>query len=187
VPACCGARSLRHWSSAPGWPSATPALRSSSASPQHSRRCAQLLIYGIYTAASGVLLSDEVPNAHEPARGEADKTAVAGGSEAEALSGGTRADASQHTASAPGPAEHAHAGSGQGMGQPLLARGEAAYLCGLAALEVYCSAVHPLVLAKRLPFLPLLLTSVYCAAGMAWAWWRLARPYLRPPLRAKAE
>ncbi len=128
-----------------------------------------------------------MPAADEPARGEADKAAAAGGNEAEALSGGTRADAPQHAASAPGPAEHAHAGSGRGVGQPLLARGEAAYLCGLAALEVYCAAVHPLVLAKRLPFLPLLLTSAYCAAGMAWAWWRLARPYLRPSRRAKAE
>ena len=48
---------------------------------------------------------------------------------------------------------------------------EACYLYGLLVLEFYCSALHPFTaLAVKLPFLPLMLTSVYCAVGVAWAW-----------------
>ena len=43
---------------------------------------------------------------------------------------------------------------------------EAAYLAGFAPLEAFCAALHPALLAPRLPFLPLLCTSVYCALGV---------------------
>lgn len=44
------------------------------------------------------------------------------------------------------------------------------YLAGLAFVEVYGTWIHPLVLSERLPFLPLMLVSTYCAAGMVWIW-----------------
>lgn len=54
---------------------------------------------------------------------------------------------------------------------PIVEWYEACYLYGLVLLEFYCSAIHPLtVLAVKLPFLPLMLTSVYCAVGVVWAW-----------------
>ena len=54
---------------------------------------------------------------------------------------------------------------------PIVECYEAWYLYGLVFLEFYCSAVHPFtVLAVKLPFLPLMLTSVYCAVGVMWAW-----------------
>ena len=43
---------------------------------------------------------------------------------------------------------------------------EAAYLAGFAPLEAFCAALHPALIAPRLPFLPLLCTSVYCALGV---------------------
>jgi alpha-1,3-glucosyltransferase len=54
---------------------------------------------------------------------------------------------------------------------PLVAPYEAMYLCGLAGLEFYNCVVHRLTpMASTLPFLPLLLTSVYCAVGVVWSW-----------------
>ncbi|KAJ7393086.1 hypothetical protein OS493_008384 [Desmophyllum pertusum] len=49
---------------------------------------------------------------------------------------------------------------------PIVEWYEACYLYGLVFLEFYCSVIHPFtVLAVKLPFLPLMLTSVYCAVG----------------------
>ena len=54
---------------------------------------------------------------------------------------------------------------------PIVEWYEACYLYGLVFLEFYCSVIHPFtVLAAKLPFLPLMLTSVYCAVGVVWAW-----------------
>lgn len=62
----------------------------------------------------------------------------------------------------------------------LLPRAEVAYLWGLLPLELYCSVLHSAALGRQLPFLPLMLTSVYCALGVAWAWLQLAAAQLRP-------
>lgn len=54
---------------------------------------------------------------------------------------------------------------------PIVEWYEAWYLYGLVFLEFYCGAIHPFTaLAVKLPFLPLMLTSVYCTIGVVWAW-----------------
>ena len=47
---------------------------------------------------------------------------------------------------------------------------ESAYLAGLVLLKLFVSVVHPAVIAPRLPFLPLMATSVYCGAGLVGLW-----------------
>ena len=135
----------------------------------------QVLIYGIYTCACWSLLSDELP--------------AEGGAAADAHAAKQAAHDGPLSASInprPGPAAP-HGGTLRSANhERLLARREAAYLAGLPALEAFGAVVHPLLM-PRLPFLPLLLTSMYCAVGMAWAWWRMARHYLAEAPRTKAE
>ncbi|XP_070033114.1 dolichyl pyrophosphate Glc1Man9GlcNAc2 alpha-1,3-glucosyltransferase isoform X1 [Nicotiana tomentosiformis] len=48
------------------------------------------------------------------------------------------------------------------------------YLLGLLAVEIYGQLVHPILFTERLPFLPLMLISIYCAFGMMYSWiWQL--------------
>ncbi|CAB3998466.1 probable dolichyl pyrophosphate Glc1Man9 c2 alpha-1,3-glucosyltransferase isoform X2 [Paramuricea clavata] len=55
--------------------------------------------------------------------------------------------------------------------QPLLRWYENVYLSGLVVLEIYNLFIHnALGFAMKFPFLPLLLTSVYCAVGILWSW-----------------
>ncbi|XP_075448735.1 dolichyl pyrophosphate Glc1Man9GlcNAc2 alpha-1,3-glucosyltransferase isoform X3 [Ascaphus truei] len=57
---------------------------------------------------------------------------------------------------------------------PLLNWLETLYLYGLVPLEIFCEIAYPLTpWLERLPFIPLLLTSVYCALGVGYAWLRL--------------
>jgi len=54
---------------------------------------------------------------------------------------------------------------------PLLNIPEAIYIIGLLPLEIYCQGLHRLLgLDRLLPFLPLMLTSVYCAVGVSYVW-----------------
>uniref|UniRef100_UPI003AB00823 dolichyl pyrophosphate Glc1Man9GlcNAc2 alpha-1,3-glucosyltransferase isoform X10 n=1 Tax=Centroberyx gerrardi TaxID=166262 RepID=UPI003AB00823 len=66
--------------------------------------------------------------------------------------------------------------------KPLLHPLEAVYLLGLVPLAIACEIVFPLSpWQQTLPFLPLLATSVYCAAGVCHAFVRLYVSMLREP------
>ncbi|XP_028790961.1 probable dolichyl pyrophosphate Glc1Man9GlcNAc2 alpha-1,3-glucosyltransferase [Neltuma alba] len=48
------------------------------------------------------------------------------------------------------------------------------YLVGLVIVEIWGQFLHPLVLGDKLPFLPLMLVSIYCAFGIIYSWiWQL--------------
>ncbi|XP_068627629.1 dolichyl pyrophosphate Glc1Man9GlcNAc2 alpha-1,3-glucosyltransferase [Battus philenor] len=54
---------------------------------------------------------------------------------------------------------------------PMLGRIESLYLYGLLVIFIYENVFHiALGLDKRLPFLPLMITSVYCAVGVLYFW-----------------
>lgn len=74
--------------------------------------------------------------------------------------------------------------------KPLLNWLETIYLIHLVPLEIFCEFVFPLTPWKlRFPFVPLLLTSVYCAVGIMYAWLKLYISVLseRTSARQKAE
>lgn len=61
---------------------------------------------------------------------------------------------------------------------------EAAYLWGIVPLELYCLIGHRLIFGtSRLPFLPLLLTSVYCSGGVVYCWGRMMWRYCKEVLQ----
>uniref|UniRef100_A0A8B9KLR1 Alpha-1,3-glucosyltransferase n=1 Tax=Astyanax mexicanus TaxID=7994 RepID=A0A8B9KLR1_ASTMX len=65
---------------------------------------------------------------------------------------------------------------------PLLNSVEVAYLLGLVPLELICEFVYPLTSWQHtLPFIPLLLTSVYCALGVLYSFIRLYLSVLAAP------
>ncbi len=53
-----------------------------------------------------------------------------------------------------------------------------AYLLGITAVEVYCAVLHGVLLQDRLPFLPLMLRSVYASLGVAAIWSKWTAAYL---------
>lgn len=54
---------------------------------------------------------------------------------------------------------------------PLLSTLESLYIVGLAPLFIYENFIH-FALIKTLPYLPLLLTSVYCSVGVIYSWFK---------------
>eukprot|EP00775_Hariotina_reticulata_P003940 gene3940-4194_t len=54
-----------------------------------------------------------------------------------------------------------------------------AYLGGLVALELYCTLGHSMLFGQHLPFVPLMLTSVYCALAFTWSWVWLAMWFMQ--------
>lgn len=63
---------------------------------------------------------------------------------------------------------------------PLLRPLESAYLLGLVVVAIACEVVFPLSpWQQRLPFLPLLATSVYCSVGVCYSFLRLYASLLR--------
>jgi len=63
-----------------------------------------------------------------------------------------------------------------------LSRLERMYLMGLIVVEIYGEVIHKSnilwSLGNRLPFLPLMMTSVYCSVGVVWVWWKLMVKFL---------
>ncbi|KAL5560624.1 hypothetical protein UlMin_036835 [Ulmus minor] len=51
---------------------------------------------------------------------------------------------------------------------------EKSYLVGIIIVELWGQFLHPLLLGNKLPFLPLMLISIYCALGVIYSWiWQL--------------
>nr|XP_027798536.1 probable dolichyl pyrophosphate Glc1Man9GlcNAc2 alpha-1,3-glucosyltransferase isoform X2 [Marmota flaviventris] len=72
--------------------------------------------------------------------------------------------------------------------KPLFNWMETFYLLGLGPLEVCCEFVFPFTSWKlKYPFIPLLLTSVYCAVGITYAWFRLYVSVLTGPPVSKTK
>lgn len=48
------------------------------------------------------------------------------------------------------------------------------YLVGLLVVEIWGQFLHPKIFGDRLPFLPLMMISIYCGLGMVYSWiWQL--------------
>ncbi|XP_004632655.1 probable dolichyl pyrophosphate Glc1Man9GlcNAc2 alpha-1,3-glucosyltransferase [Octodon degus] len=72
--------------------------------------------------------------------------------------------------------------------KPLFNWMETFYLLGLVPLEVCCEFVFPFTSWRlEYPFTPLLLTSVYCAVGITYAWCRLYVSMLTSPPAGKTK
>lgn len=62
----------------------------------------------------------------------------------------------------------------------MLSTVEGLYLAGLVPLEVLCEWVYPLTTWQgSMPFIPLLVTSTYCALGVTYSFIRLYLSLLR--------
>lgn len=67
-------------------------------------------------------------------------------------------------------------------------RAERFYAAGLAAVGAFEFGLHRLTgLDRSLPFLPLMLMSVYCAVGVLYVWFLLAAEAFRPAAGVKSK
>jgi hypothetical protein len=55
----------------------------------------------------------------------------------------------------------------------LIHSAESIYLALFPLLQLFVSVLHPAVSKNEDAFLPLMVTSVYCALGLVWSWARL--------------
>lgn len=67
------------------------------------------------------------------------------------------------------------------VGADFLHTVERIYLGGFVALEAYCAGLHSIAFGLKLPFLPLLLVSVYSALGVMQIWLCMASHWLTMP------
>lgn len=73
------------------------------------------------------------------------------------------------------------------------ATGEKIYISGLGVIHMFVSFLHPRLFRRAdgsviLPFLPLMVMSVYCAVGMVYTWvLTLRRYYIRDALVARVS
>eukprot|EP01023_Acetabularia_acetabulum_P032809 TRINITY_DN30674_c0_g1_i1.p1 TRINITY_DN30674_c0_g1~~TRINITY_DN30674_c0_g1_i1.p1 ORF type:complete len:262 (-),score=26.19 TRINITY_DN30674_c0_g1_i1:75-860(-) len=61
------------------------------------------------------------------------------------------------------------------------------YLIGLCILELFNVVVHPILLGVKLPFLPLMLISVYSGLGVTYVWLRACFQYLLQDCQRKQK
>lgn len=51
------------------------------------------------------------------------------------------------------------------------------YICGFVVLQFFCGVIHQIIFKNEYEFLPLLVTSVYCALGIIYSWFRFTLIY----------
>lgn len=69
--------------------------------------------------------------------------------------------------------------NGGSLGLPFVTWYEASYIYGLVPLYAYTDLGHWMLgLQARLPFVPLMMTSLYSAIGIIWSWLVLYKEFL---------
>lgn len=88
-------------------------------------------------------------------------------------------DGEEAKATAPIKKEAGHVAAKKGG---FLIRGiEKSYLVGLLVVEIWGQLLHSIFFGERLPFVPLMLISIYCGLGIVYSWiWQL-RWIIRSP------
>lgn len=64
---------------------------------------------------------------------------------------------------------------------------ERAYLAGFLVVEAFGSVLHSIMFGNKLPFLPLMVTSVYCACGVVHVWARMFTQYVTTALGGQKQ
>ncbi|GAQ91618.1 alpha-1,3-glucosyltransferase [Klebsormidium nitens] len=140
----------------------------------------KVLLTALYCLATSACLQDHFSGSSDNPQSSEPKTAN--------LMSAKSPDRSEVTSGWP---EHdAQVSGGEGTEarkQGLLTWLERGYLIGLVFVELYASWVHPALLGGKLPFLPLMLVSTYCALGIAYAWVLQLRLVARTPSKQSMQ